>query len=78
MILSINTTHQSIYLKKTFMLDFNKEYFDNQYYFLLKNKGDKFSLHYSVGKTIKESKEQDYEIEFLMEDLDKIKNIRIF
>jgi DNA polymerase III delta subunit len=56
------------------MLDFNKEYFDNQYYFLLKNKGDKFSLHYSVGKTIKESKEQDYEIEFLMEDLDKIKN----
>jgi hypothetical protein len=74
MILSINTTHQSIYLKKTFMLDFNKEYFDNQYYFLLKNKGDKFSLHYSVGKTIKESKEQDYEIEFLMEDLDKIKN----
>lgn len=56
------------------MLDFGKEYFYDQYYFFLKDKGNKFSLYYSVGNTIKENRDQDLEIEFLKEDLSKIKN----
>jgi len=74
MFLSINTTYQSIYCKKTIMLEFGKEYFSNEHYFYLKDRGDKFSVYYSVGKTLKESKDQDSEIVFLKEDLNKVKN----
>jgi hypothetical protein len=56
------------------MLEFGKEYFSNEHYFYLKDKGDKFSVYYSVGKTLKESKDQDSEIVFLKEDLNKVKN----
>ena len=56
------------------MLEFGKEYFSNEHYFYLKDRGDKFSVYYSVGKTLKESKDQDSEIVFLKEDLNKVKN----
>jgi len=56
------------------MLEFGKEYFSNEHYFYLKDRGDKFSVYYSVGKTLKESKDQDTEIVFLKEDLNKVKN----
>jgi hypothetical protein len=49
------------------MLEFGKEYFSNEHYFYLKDMGDKFSVYYSVGKKIKESKDQDSEIVFLKE-----------
>ena len=56
------------------MLEFGKEYFSNEHYFYLKDRGDKFSVYYSVGKTLRESKDQDSEIVFLKEDLNKVKN----
>jgi len=56
------------------MLEFGKEYFSNEHYFYLKDRGNKFSVYYSVGKTLKESKDQDSEIVFLKEDLNKVKN----
>jgi hypothetical protein len=56
------------------MLEFGKEYFEKPYYFYLKDKGDKFSVYYSVSETIKESRESDEEVEFLKEDFAKIKN----
>jgi len=56
------------------MLEFGKEYFSNEHYFYLKDRGDKFSVYYSVGKTLKESKDQDSEIVFIKEDLNKVKN----
>jgi hypothetical protein len=54
------------------MLEFGKEYFEKPYYFYLKDKGDKFSVYYSVSETIKESRESDEEVEFLKEDFSKI------
>jgi hypothetical protein len=56
------------------MLEFGVEYFSNEHYFYLKDRGDEFSVYYSVGKTLKESKDQDTEIVFLKEDLSKVKN----
>lgn len=55
------------------MIEFGKEYFEKPYYFYLKDKGDKFSLYYSVSETLKESRENDESIEFLKEDFKKVK-----
>ena len=55
------------------MVEFGKEYFEKPYYFYLKDRGNKFSVYYSVSETIKESRENDEEAQFLKEDFSKIR-----
>lgn len=54
------------------MIEFGKEYFNKPYYFYLKDRGDKFSVYYSVSETINESRKNDDEVIFLKESLDKV------
>lgn len=56
------------------MIEFEKEYYKKPYYFYLKDRGDKFSVYFSVSETLSESKKTDEEIQFLTEDLDKVKD----
>jgi len=44
------------------MIEYNKEYFGNNYYFLLKESYDKISLFYSVAETLTESRKKDKKI----------------
>ena len=44
------------------MIEYNKEYFSNNYYFLLKEGYDKISLFYSVAETLSESRKSDNKI----------------
>ena len=41
------------------MINLNEEYFQNPYYFYLKDKGDKIAIYFAVGNTITESRKND-------------------
>jgi hypothetical protein len=45
------------------MIELNKEYFNNPYYFFLKEKEDKIAVYYAVSDTIVESRKKDDVIE---------------
>ena len=55
------------------MINFNKEYFNNNCYFFLKDKGDKISLYYSVAETLSESRKTDNKKDFKKKDEKKVK-----
>jgi hypothetical protein len=55
------------------MIEFNKEYFKKPFYFLLKDKGDKISVYYSVSDTINEAKETNDVVEIPKENTGKLK-----
>jgi len=57
------------------MINFNTEYFSNNYYFFLKDRGDKISLYYSVADTLTESRKKDDKIDFDKKDTKKIKDV---
>lgn len=57
------------------MISFNKEYFNNNCYFFLKDKGDKISLYYSVAETLSESRKTDNKKDFNKKDEKKVKSI---
>jgi hypothetical protein len=57
------------------MINFNKEYFHNNCYFFLKDKGDKISLYYSVADTLTESRTKDEKKDFKKKDSKNVKNI---
>jgi len=57
------------------MIEYNKEYFNNNCYFFLKDKGETISLYYSVGDTITESRKKDKKKDFSKKDSTKIKKI---
>jgi len=57
------------------MINFNKEYFNNNCYFFLKDKGDKISLYYSVAETLSESRKTDNKKDFNKKDEKKVKSI---
>lgn len=57
------------------MINFNKEYYKNNCYFFLKDKGDTFSLYYSVEDTLSESRKKDDIKEFPKKKLKKIESI---
>jgi hypothetical protein len=56
------------------MIEFNKEYFQKPYYFFLKDKGSKISLHYSVSETLTEAKKDDKKIDLPKENEGKVKS----
>lgn len=55
------------------MINFNKEYFNNNYYFFLKESKYKISLYYSVANTLTESRKKDKKIDFEKKDKEKVK-----
>lgn len=56
------------------MIEYNKEYFSNNYYFLLKEGYDKISLFYSVADTLTESRKKDKKIVLKKKNEESIKN----
>lgn len=57
------------------MINYNKEYFKNNMYFFLKDRGDKISLYYSVADSLLESRKKDEKKEFKKKDEKKLKTI---
>lgn len=56
------------------MIEFGKEYFNKPYYFYLKDRGNTFSVYFSVSETLNESRQNDEEVVLLKESLTKVKN----
>jgi len=57
------------------MINFNTEYFGNNCYFYIKDRGDKISLYYNVANTLTESRKSDDKIEFDKKDEKKVKGV---
>jgi len=57
------------------MIEYNKEYFKNNCYFFLKDKGDTVSLYYSVSDTIVESRKKDKKKDFNKKDKNKLDRV---
>jgi len=57
------------------MINFNTEYFGNNCYFYIKDRGDKISLYYNVADTLSESRKSDDKIEFSKKDEKKVKGV---
>jgi len=57
------------------MINFNTEYFGNNCYFYIKDRGDKISLYYNVAETLTESRKSDEKIEFDKKDEKKVKGV---
>jgi hypothetical protein len=57
------------------MISFNKEYFRNNCYFYLKDKGETFSLYYSVADTLVESRKKDEKKDFPKNKLKKVESL---
>jgi hypothetical protein len=54
---------------------FNKEYFNNNTYFFLKDRGNTISLYYSVSDTLSESRKNDKRKDFDKNDYRKVKGV---
>ena len=57
------------------MINFNTEYFENNCYFYMKDRGDKISLYYNVAETLTESRKSDEKIDFDKKDVKKVKSV---
>jgi hypothetical protein len=57
------------------MINFNKEYYSNNYYFFLKDRGDQISLYYSIADTLTESRKKDKKMDFDKKDSKKVKDV---
>jgi hypothetical protein len=56
------------------MISYNTEYFGNNCYFYLRDRGNKISLYYSVGESLNESKKNDERQDFDKMDSKKLKS----
>lgn len=56
-------------------MKFNTEYFNNNTYFFLKDKGDTISLYYTSADTLSESRKKDKKRDFNKKDEEKVKKI---
>lgn len=56
------------------MINYNTEYFKNNLYFFLKDRGEKISLYYSVAETLSESRKTDEKKEFNKKNEKKLKS----
>jgi len=57
------------------MISYNKEYFENNCYFFLKDKGDTISLYYTVADTLTESRKKDQKKDFKKKNENKVKKV---
>jgi len=55
------------------MIATNTEFYSSPYYFFLRDKGDKYSLYFSVEGTLTEARKKDEVIHFKKESGDKVK-----
>lgn len=56
------------------MININKEYFNSPYYFLIREKVDKYSLYFSISNTLSEARDNDEVIHFDKKNIKKVKN----
>jgi len=56
------------------MINYNTEYFKNNLYFFLKDRGEKISVYYSVAETLSESRKTDEKKEFKKKNEKKLKS----
>ena len=56
------------------MISVDTEFYSSPYYFLLRDKGDKYSLYFSVEETLTESRKKDEVIHFDKKKGKKVKN----
>lgn len=57
------------------MISYNKEYFQNNCHFFVKDNGDTISLYYSVGETLSESRKKLTKKDFDKKDEKKVKSL---
>lgn len=69
----INTLFQSIYIIKEQMIAIDNEFYSSPYYFLLRDKGDKYSLYFSVEGNLTEARKKDEVIHFEKSKGEKVK-----
>lgn len=62
-------------LRKNAMISYNREYFKNNCYFFLKDKGDFIDLYYSVNETLTESRKEDEKVKVPKKNLQKLKKV---
>lgn len=55
------------------MIAIDKEFYSSPYYFLLRDKGNKYSLYFSVEQTLTEARKKDEVIHFKKEKGEKVK-----
>jgi len=56
------------------MITINKEFYSSPYYFLLRDKGDKYSLYFSVEENLNEARKKDEIIHFKKSKGEMVKN----
>ena len=56
------------------MITINKEFYSSPYYFLLRDKGDKYSLYFSVEENLNEARKKDEVIHFKKSKGEMVKN----
>jgi hypothetical protein len=61
-------------MNKSKMININKEYFNSPYYFLIREKTDKYSLYFSISNTLSEARDNDEVIHFDKKNIKKVKN----
>ena len=57
------------------MINYNEEYFQNNCYFFMKDKGSKISLHYSVYETLSESRQKESKKDFNKKNEKQVKSL---
>ena len=55
------------------MITTDSEFYSSPYYFLLRDKGDKYSLYFSVEETLTEARKKDEVIHFKKEKGENVK-----
>ena len=61
-------------MNKSQMININEEYFNSPYYFLIREKIDKYSLYFSINSTLSEPRDNDQVIHFDKKYIKKVKN----
>ena len=56
------------------MINVNEEYFNSPYYFLIREKTDKYSLYFSISNTLSEARDNDEVFNFDKKNIKKVKN----
>jgi len=56
------------------MININEEYFNSPYYFLIREKTDKYSLYFSISNTLSEARDNDEVFNFDKKNIKKVKN----
>lgn len=56
------------------MINIDEEYFNAPYYFLIRNKDEKYSVYFSINNTLTEARDTDDVVHFEKKKINKVKN----